>query len=176
MNHKKIIAIIGLMGVGKSTIGAKLAERTKSYFLDCDSEIEDLEKLSIKDIFAKNGEKYFREVEKKIIRNIVLREEPMVLSLGGGAFMDQDTRKLLKEKAITIWLQASVETILYRVGNKDTRPLLNQKNKREVLEDLIIKRYPTYAEADLKFDTNNINHDFLVTKIIHEIKLLQNAK
>jgi shikimate kinase len=176
MSHKKIIAIIGLMGVGKSTIGAKLAERTKSYFLDCDSEIEDLEKLSIKEIFAKNGEKYFREIEKKIIRNIVLRDEPMILSLGGGAFMDQDTRILLKEKAITVWLQASIETILYRVGNKDTRPLLNQKNKREILEELIIKRYPTYCEADLKFDTNNINHDLLVTKIIREIKLLQNDK
>ncbi len=176
MSNKKIIAIIGLMGVGKSTIGAKLAEKTKSYFLDCDSEIEDLEKLSIKEIFAQNGEKYFREIEKKIIRDIVLRDEPMILSLGGGAFMDKDTRILLKEKAITIWLQASVETILYRVGNKDTRPLLNQKNKREILEELIIKRYPIYCEADLKFDTNSINHDLLVTKIIREIKLLQNEK
>ncbi len=176
MNNKKIIAILGLMGVGKSTIGAKLADKTKSYFLDCDSEIEDLEKRSIKKIFAESGEKYFREIEKKIIREIVLREETIILSLGGGAFMDQDTRKLLKEKAITIWLQASVDTILHRVGNKDTRPLLNNQNKREILEELMIKRYPTYAEADLKFDTNNINHDLLVNKIIHEIKLLKNEK
>lgn len=176
MNNKKIVAIIGLMGVGKSTIGAKLAEKTKSYFLDCDAEIEDCEKSSIKDIFATKGEKYFREIEKKIIRNIVLREEPMVLSLGGGAFIDEDTRNLLKEKAITIWLQASVDTILQRVGNKDTRPLLNQKNKRQILEELIAKRYPIYSEADIKFDTNNVNHDTLVNKIIRKIKLLQNEK
>lgn len=164
------------MGVGKTTIGAKLAEKTKRYFLDCDAEIEDFENRNIKEIFAESGEKYFREIEKKIIRDIVLRDEEIVLSLGGGAFIDVDTRNLLKEKAVVIWLHASVETILHRVGNKNTRPLLNQKNKREILEDLVAKRYPIYAEADLKFDTNDINHDTLINKIIREIKLLKNEK
>ncbi|MBP7709839.1 MAG: shikimate kinase [Rickettsiales bacterium] len=176
MSSKKIIAIIGLMGVGKTTIGAKLAEKTKRYFLDCDAEIEDFENRNIKEIFAESGEKYFREIEKKIIREIVLRDEEIVLSLGGGAFIDVDTRKLLKEKAVIIWLHASVETILHRVGNKNTRPLLNQKNKREILEELVAKRYPIYAEADLKFDTSDINHDTLINKIIREIKLLENEK
>ncbi len=176
MKSKKIIAIIGLMGVGKTTIGGKLAEKTKRYFLDCDSEIEDFENKNIKEIFAEHGEKYFREVEKKIIRDIVLRDEEIVLSLGGGAFMDADTRQLLKEKAIIIWLHATIETVLHRVGNKNTRPLLNQKNKRAILEDLAAKRYPNYAEADLKFDTTDINHDTLIVKIIREIKLLKNEK
>ncbi len=93
-----------------------------------------------------------------------------------GAFMDADTRQLLKEKAIIIWLHATIETVLHRVGNKNTRPLLNQKNKRAILEDLAAKRYPTYAEADLKFDTTDINHDTLIVKIIREIKLLKNEK
>ncbi len=176
MQDKKIIAIIGLMGVGKTTIGAKLAERTKRYFLDCDAEIEDFENRNIKEIFAQSGEKYFREIEKKIIREIILRDEEIVLSLGGGAFIDPDTRKLLKEKAIIIWLHASIETILHRIGNKNTRPLLNHKNKREILEELAAKRYPIYAESDLNFDTSEINHDTLITKIIREIKLLKNEK
>ncbi len=176
MSNKKIIAIIGLMGVGKTTIGAKLAEKTKRYFLDCDAEIEDFENRNIKEIFAESGEKYFREIEKKIIREIILRDEEIVLSLGGGAFIDDDTRNLLKEKAVIIWLYASIETILHRVGNKNTRPLLNQKNKRQILEELVAKRYPIYAEADLKFDTSEINHDSLISKIIREIKLLENEK
>lgn len=176
MPNKKIIAIIGLMGVGKTTIGAKLAERTKRYFLDCDAEIEDFENKNIKEIFAENGEKYFREVEKKIIKDIISRDEEIVLSLGGGAFMDAETRQLLKEKAVIIWLHAEIDAILHRIGNKNTRPLLNQKNKREILEELAEKRYSTYAEADLKFDTTEINHETLITKIIREIKLLTNEK
>lgn len=164
------------MGVGKTTVGAKLAAKTKCYFLDCDAEIEDLENKNIREIFAQSGEKYFREIEKKIIKEIVLRDEEMVLSLGGGAFMDEDTRKILKEKAIVIWLNASIADILQRIGNKNNRPLLNQKNKREILEELAAKRYPIYAEADLKFNTTDINHDALINKIIREIKLLKNDK
>jgi shikimate kinase len=175
-SDKKIIAIIGLMGVGKSTIGAKLAEKTKNYFIDCDCEIEDREKRTIKEIFAKNGEKYFREIEKKTIREIASRDENMVISLGGGAFMDEDTQKLLQEKAIIIWLHASVDAIIHRVGNKNTRPLLNQKNKREILEELVAKRYGTYAKADLKFDTTEENHDTLINKIIKQVTQLKNEK
>ena len=173
MKVKKIIAIIGLMGVGKTTIGTKLAEKTKTYFIDCDQEIEDCERKSISEIFNKNGEKYFRQLEKKIIEEIVFRDEEIVLSLGGGAFMDKETRAILKEKSITIWLCASIDNILYRVGNKNTRPLLNQKDKRTVLQDLIKKRYSTYAEADLKFNTDQENHDALVNKIIKAINLLK---
>lgn len=175
-NNKKIIAIIGLMGVGKTTIGGKLAEKLKYYFLDCDQEIEDHEGKAIKEIFAQNGEKYFREVEKEIIKKIVSRDEEIVLSLGGGAFMDEETRKILKEKTIIIWLYATIDEILHRVGNKNNRPLLNQKNKREVLEELAAKRYPIYAEADLKFDTSDENHDTLINKIIRKITDLKNEK
>lgn len=171
-DKKKIIAIIGLMGVGKTTIGVKLAEKLKYYFIDCDQEIEDREKRTIKEIFEQDGEKYFREIEKKIIREIALRDENIVLSLGGGAFMSEEMRKILKEKAIIIWLSATIDAIIYRVGSKNIRPLLNQKNKRNVLEELAVKRYPIYAEADLKFDTTNENHDALIRKIIKQITQL----
>ncbi len=172
--NKKIIAIIGLMGVGKTTIGVKLAERMGYYFVDADSEIEDHEKRAINEIFAKDGEKYFREVEKKIIKDIILRDEEMVFSLGGGAFMDEEIRKILKEKALTIWLFADIDEILHRIGNKSNRPLLNHGDKRRVLEELAKKRYPFYAKADLKFDTSSENHETLINKIIKIIKIIKN--
>lgn len=168
--NKKIIAIIGLMGVGKSTIGVKLAEKLGYYFVDSDSEIEDREKRAINEIFAKDGERYFREVEKKIIKDIVSRDEEMVFSLGGGAFIDEEIRKILKEKALTIWLFADIDEILHRIGNKSNRPLLNHGDKRRVLEELAQKRYAIYGEANLKFDTSNENHDSLINKIIKKIK------
>ena len=172
----KIIAIVGLMGVGKTTVGAKLAEKLQYYFIDCDQEIEDREHKTIAEIFAQNGEKYFRQVEEKTIEEIVMREEEIVLSLGGGAFMSEKTQEILKEKAVTIWLEASIDEILHRIGKKNNRPLLNHKNKREVLDDLAQKRYPTYAKADLKFSTNNINSESLVKKIILQINEFENAK
>lgn len=164
------------MGVGKTTIGGKLAEKLKYYFLDCDQEIEDSESKSIKEIFAQDGEGHFRSVEKAIVKKIVSRDEEIVLSLGGGAFMDDETRKILKEKTITIWLHASIDEILRRVGNKNNRPLLNQKDKRSVLKELAAKRYPIYGEADLKFDTSEENHDVLINKIIKKITDLKNEK
>ena len=163
---KKIIAIIGLMGVGKTTLGLKLSEKLGYYFIDSDQEIEDRENKSITDIFEQNGEKYFREVEKNVIKEIVMRDEEVVLSLGGGAFMNDEIRKILKEKALVVWLDASIDTILHRIGNKTNRPLLNRIDKRKILEDLAKKRYSTYAEADLKFDTSDENHELIMQKII----------
>lgn len=175
-NKRKIIAIIGLMGVGKTTVGSKLASKLKYYFIDSDQEIEDAAKQTIAEIFANNGEKYFRELEGKIIKEIVARDEDIVLSLGGGAFINEEVREILRKKAITIWLVADIETILHRIGNKSGRPLLNNSNKREVLCELAAKRYPIYGEADLKFATDDENHDVIIAKIINQINKLENAK
>lgn len=162
---KKIISLIGLMGVGKTTLGAKLSDALGYYFIDSDQEIEDREKKTINEIFAQNGEKYFREIEKKLIEEIISRDETIVLSLGGGAFMNEDVRKILKEKTTVIWISATINTILHRIGNKNNRPLLNNKNRREVLEDLTQKRYPIYAEAHLKFNTTTESHENIIDKI-----------
>jgi shikimate kinase len=136
------------------------------YFIDLDQEIEDRQKKTISEIFRDDGEKYFRDIEEKLIEEILFRDENIVLSLGGGAFINDNARKLLKEKAITIWLDAAIDEILYRVGGKASRPLLNSGDKRKTLEELAKKRYPIYAQADLKFDTTCENHESLLGKII----------
>jgi shikimate kinase len=103
-----------------------------------------------------------------------LRDEEIVLSLGGGAFMDAETRKILKEETVTIWLHAKIDDILHRIGHKNTRPLLNQKDKRKILQELAAKRYPFYSEADLKFDTSLESHDVIISKIIKAVSSISN--
>lgn len=175
MDKKRIIVIIGLMGAGKTTIGHKLAQSLKYYFIDSDQEIEDRQHCSIADIFAQKGEKYFREIEAKIIQDILNRDEDIVLSVGGGAFMNSNTRKIIKEKALVIWLHASIEETLKRIGSKSNRPLLNKKNKRSILEELSKIRYPIYQEADLDFDTTNLSFEELTNLIINKIISYKNA-
>ncbi len=165
----KIIAIIGLMGVGKSTIGSKLAEEMGCYFADCDQEIEDRMAMSIAEIFAQKGEQYFRSIEKDVVKEIVDRDERMVISLGGGAFDDPQSRDLLLEKCYVVWLKASIDDIIHRIGNKSNRPLLNNGNKREVLENLIAKRYPNYSNAHIEIDTSKISHEEVVDAIITQV-------
>lgn len=162
----KIIAIIGLMGVGKTTLGAKLASKMGYYFVDLDREIEDSEKKSVSEIFKKNGEKYFRGLEKDKIKEIVARDENIVLSLGGGAFMNEESRKILLEKAFVIWLKAPIDVILHRLGNKNNRPLLKNVNKRQVLEELAQKRYPIYALADIEIDSSLGNYESLIEQVL----------
>ncbi len=164
--ESKIIAIIGLMGVGKTTLGVKLAEKLGYYFVDLDQEIEDQQRKQINEIFAQNGEKYFREIEKEIIKEIIKRDEPMVLALGGGAFMEEETRKILLEKSFVIWLKAPIDVIMHRIGNKNNRPLLNNVDKRQVLQELMEKREPFYAMADFEIETSQGNHEFLIEKIL----------
>lgn len=170
---KKIIALIGLMGVGKSTLGLKLANSLNYYFVDSDQEIEDREKKSINDIFAQNGEKYFREAERKLIEEITSRDENIIISLGGGAFINEASREILQQRALIIWINASVNVILQRIGNKANRPLLNQTDKRKTLEDLARKRFPIYSQSDLKFDTGEESHEVIIQKIK---KYLKNEK
>jgi shikimate kinase len=167
---KKIIALVGMMGVGKTTIGLKLSEKLGIYFIDSDQEIEDNQQKTIAAIFDDEGEEYFRKIETKIIAEIIKRDEPMVLSLGGGSLNDPKTMELIKQKAITVWLYAEMEVILHRASNKNTRPLLNTGDKRTILANLIKQRYPIYEQSDIKVDTSKENHDIIVSDIIKHIK------
>lgn len=148
----KTIALVGMMGVGKSTVGRKLADSLGAGFVDSDEEIEKAAGLTVQEIFERLGEPEFRRGERRVIERLV-NGPPIVLATGGGAYLDATTRALLKEKATTIWLRADLEVIWKRVSRRDTRPLLKRDNPRQVLADLLAQRAPVYAEADLTVDS-----------------------
>ncbi len=148
----RTIALVGLMGAGKSSIGRRLAQRLKLPFTDADAEIEAAAGVTIEDIFERHGEAAFREGERRVIARLL--EGPIqVLATGGGAFMDPATRALLRERAISIWLRAELELLLPRLTRRNNRPLLKAGEPRAVLERLIAERYPIYVEADIIVDT-----------------------
>lgn len=150
----RTVALVGLMGVGKSTVGRKLAEQLSAPFVDSDEEIEKAAGLSVEEIFDRLGEPEFRRGERRVIERLV-NGPPIVLATGGGAYMDPETRALLKEKATTVWLRADLDTIWKRVSRRDTRPLLKKDNPKQVLAELNAARAPVYAEADIVVDSGD---------------------
>ncbi len=151
--RERTIALVGLMGVGKSTIGRKLATALQLPFRDADQEIERAAGRSVSEIFAGLGEAEFRAGERRVIARL-LDEPPHVLATGGGAFMNPETRALIKAKAVSVWLRADLDVLVRRVSRKDTRPLLAGRDPREVLAALMKERDPVYAEADIVIETN----------------------
>lgn len=151
---ERTVALVGMMGVGKSTVGKKLAESLGSPFVDSDNEIVRAAGLSVQEIFERHGEPEFRRGERRVIERL-LSGPPIVLATGGGAYMDPDTRALLKEKATTVWLRADLDLIWKRVNRRDTRPLLKRDNPKQVLADLLAVRAPIYAEADFAIDSGD---------------------
>lgn len=148
----KTIALVGLMGAGKTAVGRRLAQRLGVEFADADAEIEKAANATIAEIFAEQGEPFFRTREREVIKRL-LANPVHVLATGGGAFMDPATRALLRERAITIWLRASLDVMLARVMRRSNRPLLKAGDPRTVLERLMAERYPVYAEADITVDS-----------------------
>jgi shikimate kinase len=148
----KTIALVGLMGVGKTSIGRRLAQRLGLPFIDADVEVETAAGTTIEEIFQRHGEAAFRDGERRVIARL-LDQPTHVLATGGGAFMDPSTRALLKARSITVWLRADLELMLARVGRRSNRPLLKAGDPRTVLQQLIAQRYPHYAEADITIDS-----------------------
>jgi shikimate kinase/3-dehydroquinate synthase len=147
----KSIVLVGLMGAGKTAIGKRIAIQLNLPFYDADHEIEKAAGRSVAEIFKQHGEAYFRMGEKRVIRRL-LDEGPIVLAPGGGAFMDPETRSLIHERAISIWLRCPLPVLLRRVTGRPTRPLLNAGNPAEILSALSISRGPFYAQADIIVD------------------------
>ena len=168
----RTIALVGLMGVGKSSVGRRLAQALDLPFHDADEEIERAAGRSVTDIFAELGEAEFRAGEHRVIRRL-LEGSRHVLATGGGAFINADTRRLLKERAVTIWLKADLDILAKRVARRDTRPLLRGKNPVEVLRALAEVRYPIYAEADLVVDTGDGSHQTAVAAILRALQTLE---
>ena len=159
------IVIVGLMGAGKTTIGRRLAQRLQLAFRDSDHEIEAVSNMSIPDIFSVYGEPQFRQVERRVIARL-LREGPMVLATGGGAYMDEETRTRVAEGAVSVWLRADLDTLMRRVRKRSNRPLLQTPDPEGTMRGLIAARHPTYALADLTVDSHEAPHDRVVQDVL----------
>lgn len=166
---RRTVALVGLMGVGKTSVGRKLAYALGLPFRDADEEIETAAGRTVSEIFAEYGEARFRDGERRVIARL-LDDPPHILATGGGAFMNPETRALLAEKATTIWLKAEVDTLVRRVSRKDTRPLLKDRDPKAVLEALAAERHPIYALADIHVDSGEVPHQYTVDAIIAELK------
>jgi shikimate kinase len=167
--RRRTIALVGLMGAGKSSVGRRLANTLGLPFRDADAEVEAAAARSIPDIFSDLGEPAFREGERRVIARL-LDQPPHVLATGGGAFMDPKTRELIKEKAISIWLKTDLDVLARRVGRKDNRPLLAGKDPLEVLKVQAETRYPAYAEADITVETGDAAHHVAVDQLLRALR------
>lgn len=162
---RRSIVLIGLMGAGKTVVGRRLAARLDLPFVDADTEIEDAAGASVSEIFAEHGEPYFRQGERKVIARL-LDNAPQVLSTGGGAYMNQETRANIKARGISIWLKAELRVLMKRVGRRDQRPLLAADDPEAVMRKLMDQRYPVYAEADITVESRDVPHDVIVCAAI----------
>ena len=162
---KKTIVLVGIMGAGKSTVGKILADRLGMRFIDADQEIERAAGCTITDFFEKYGEVEFRKGEERVISRI-LAGEPCVLAIGGGAFMSESTRLLIKKIATSVWLRVSFEILAKRLEKRSDRPLLQTADPQQTLKALIKKRYPIYNDADFIVDVENDGVDITVSKVV----------
>ncbi|HWM32125.1 MAG TPA: shikimate kinase [Methyloceanibacter sp.] len=162
------VVLIGLMGVGKTAVGKRLAARLDLPFVDADTEIETAAGMTVSEIFARHGEAYFREGERKVIKRL-LEAGPQVLATGGGAFMNEETRANIKARGISIWLRAELRVLLKRVNRRGNRPLLAGNDPEKVMRKLMAERNPVYAEADIVVDSRDVPHDAIVSAVVNAL-------
>jgi shikimate kinase len=166
------VVLIGLMGAGKSSIGRRLADRLGLPFVDADHEIEVAAGKSIPEIFADHGEEYFREGERRVIARL-LENGPQVLATGGGAFMNEETRRLIEARGVSVWLRAELPLLLRRVQKRSDRPLLKTGDPEHVMKELMAKRYPVYAMADVTVESRDVQHTQMVNEVIKGLSCWQ---
>ena len=159
------IVLVGLMGAGKSKIGRRLAARLSLPFFDSDPEIEAAAGETIEEIFANRGERIFREGERRVIARL-LAQPVHILATGGGAFMDSLTRAVIARRGVSLWLRADLDVLASRVLRRSNRPLLKQGEPRAILAELIERRYPVYAEADVVVDSGEASPEATVTRAV----------
>jgi shikimate kinase len=163
------IVLVGMMGAGKSTIGRRLAGRLRLPFLDADIEIEAAAGMSIPDIFETHGEPHFRDGEARVIARL-LDSGPAVLATGGGAFMREETRNRIRDKAVSLWLKADADTIMRRVRRRADRPLLQTEDPAATVSRLLEQREPVYQNADLTIWSRDVPHERIVDECIEALR------
>lgn len=164
----KPLVFVGLMGCGKSHIGRRVATALGRPFHDSDAEIEAAAGRSVRDIFAELGEPAFRDGERRVIARLI-EGPPAVIATGGGAFVDPTTRATLRNKALCVWLRADLDLLVLRTAGRTTRPLLLTGDPRQILGDLMEKRYPLYAEAQVVVDTRDEPSEITTMRVIAAI-------
>jgi shikimate kinase len=162
------IVLVGMMGVGKSTVGRRLAARLGLSFVDADEEIEKAAGMTVAEIFERYGEAYFRDGERRVIARL-MDGAPKVIATGGGAFMQEETRKLILEQATTIWLDADIDILVDRVARRENRPLLKNRDPRVVLTELAAVRNPIYALAPIHVKSVAAPHEVAVERIVEQL-------
>jgi shikimate kinase len=167
---RRSVVLVGMMGAGKSTIGRRLAARLRLPFLDADVEIEAAHAgVTIPEIFATHGEPYFRDGEARVIARL-LDGGPAVIATGGGAFMREETRNRIRDKAVSIWLQADVDIIMKRVKRRADRPLLQTEDPTATVTRLLEAREPVYRTADLTIASRDVPHDRIVDECLDALR------
>ncbi len=166
---RRSIVLVGMMGAGKSTIGRRLAARLRLPFLDADIEIEAAAGMSIPDIFETHGEPHFRDGEARVIARL-LDNGPAVLATGGGAFMREETRNRIRDKAVSIWLKADADIIMRRVKRRADRPLLQTEDPAATVSRLLEQREPVYQNADLTIWSRDVPHERIVDECIEALR------
>ncbi|WP_224703790.1 shikimate kinase [Devosia aquimaris] len=159
------LVLVGMMGAGKTTVGRRLAARLNRKFLDSDEEIEKAAQMTIPEIFEQRGEPEFRAGETRVIAR-VLKQPGVVLATGGGAFVNLETRALIKAEGVSVWLKAEIDILFERVSRRSNRPLLKTANPRETLRKLIEDRYPIYAEADVTVVSRDVPQEAVATDVV----------
>jgi shikimate kinase len=163
------IVLVGMMGAGKSSVGKKLAARLALPFIDADHEIEAAAGMSISQLMESYGEPEFRRLERRVM--VRLLEGPMrVISTGGGAFMDPETRNLIRQRGISVWLKADPAILLERALRHDNRPLLRGGDPKQIMADLLKQREPIYAEADITAESDHRPVDETVTRVVKALE------
>ncbi len=166
----RAVVLVGMMGSGKTSIGRRLAKVLDWPFQDADWAIEDAAGTSISNIFAEIGEDAFRRSERQVIARLMDERHQQVLALGGGSFVAEETRHLIKERAISIWLETDIDTLVRRTSRRTDRPLLNAGDSREILSRLLAERSATYAEADITIDSAAGSPTEVVARILEALQ------
>lgn len=165
---RRVIVFVGLMGAGKTAIGRKVAAGLQLPFIDSDHEIESVSCMTVPDLFEKYGEPEFRALEQRVIERL-LQEGPRVVSTGGGAYMNAQTRAAISAHGISIWLKADLDTLMERVSKRQNRPLLKNPDPRGVMQKLMDDRYPFYALADIHVQTRDARREIITAETLEAL-------